>query len=165
MLISAGALDQRPLQALPGYGLAYAGQPLPADLTVAGTVEVVLTAESDGPDTDFVVKLLDIDPDGPELLMMDGVQRAMFRDGTPQPLTPGSPAEIRVGLGQIHHTFAAGHRLGVVVSSSNFPRRARNTNSGHPVLADDGDDDIRVAVNTVHHTGASASYLVLPVLP
>ena len=113
-----------------------------------------------------MVKLIDVQPDGRALLMMDGVQRAMYRDGTaePSPLTPGSRVEIRVGLGQIHHTFPAGHRIGVDVTSSNFPRRARNTNSGHPVLADDGVEDIRIATNTVHHADGSASYLVLPVL-
>jgi putative CocE/NonD family hydrolase len=166
MLIASGVADQRPLRSLTGYGLVYASEPLPADLTVAGAVEAVLVAESDCPDTDFVVKLIDVQPDGSALLMMDGVQRAMYRDGAPEPrpLTPGSPVEIRVGLGQIHHTFPAGHRIGVDVTSSNFPRRARNTNSGHPVLADDGVDDIRIATNTVHHADGRASYLVLPVL-
>ncbi len=166
MLIAAGALDQRPLRSRPGYGLVYTGEPLAADLTVAGPVEAVLLAESDCPDTDFVVKLIDVHPDGSELLMMDGVLRAMYRDEAtePRPLTPSSPVELRVSLGQIHHTFPAGHRLQVVVTSSNFPRRARNTNSGHPILADDGDDDIRIATNTVHHAEGRASCLVLPVL-
>jgi uncharacterized protein len=166
MLISAGVADQQPLRSLPGYGLVYTGQPLAEDLTVAGAVDVVLTAESDCPDTDFVVKLIDVQPDGRAMLMMDGVLRAMYRDQTaePEPLTPGSRVELRINLGQIHHTFPAGHRIGVDVSSSNFPRRARNTNSGHRVLAADGEEDIRIATNTVHHTEGSPSYLILPVL-
>jgi putative CocE/NonD family hydrolase len=166
MLISAGVADQQPLRSLPGYGLVYSGQPLAEDLTVAGAVDVVLTAESDCPDTDFVVKLIDVQPDGRAMLMMDGVLRAMYRDQTaePEPLTPGSRVELRINLGQIHHTFPAGHRIGVDVSSSNFPRRARNTNSGHRVLAADGEEDIRIATNTVHHAEGSPSYLILPVL-
>ena len=166
MLISAGVADQQPLRSLPGYGLVYTGQPLAEDLTVAGAVDVVLTAESDCPDTDFVVKLIDVQPDGRAMLMMDGVLRAMYRDQTaePEPLTPGSRVELRINLGQIHHTFPAGHRIGVDVSSSNFPRRARNTNSGHRVLAADGEEDIRIATNTVHHAEGSPSYLILPVL-
>jgi uncharacterized protein len=129
-------------------------------------VDVVLTAESDCPDTDFVVKLIDVQPDGRAMLMMDGVLRAMYRDQTaePEPLTPGSRVELRINLGQIHHTFPAGHRIGVDVSSSNFPRRARNTNSGHRVLAADGEEDIRIATNTVHHAEGSPSYLSLAVL-
>jgi predicted acyl esterase len=50
------------------------------------------------------------------------------------------------------------------VTSSNFPRRARNTNSGHPVLASDSEADIRVATNTIHHAKATPSFLELPVL-
>ena len=166
MLISGGAADQQRLRSLPGYGLVYTGQPLAEDLTVAGPVDVVLTAESDCPDTDFVVKLIDVQPDGRAMLIMDGVIRAMYRAGTaePEPLTPGSAVELRINLGQIHHTFPAGHRIGVDVSSSNFPRRARNTNSGHRVLAADGEEDIRVATNTVHHAEGRASFLILPVL-
>jgi predicted acyl esterase len=90
----------------------------------------------------------------------------MYRDGTaePQPLEPDRVYQVTIGLGDIHHTFAAGSRIEVDITSSNFPRRARNTNSGHPVLAQDGDADIRVAHNTVHHAPATPSFIELPVL-
>ena len=67
-------------------------------------------------------------------------------------------------LGDIHHTFAAGSRLQVDITSSNFPRRARNTNSGNPVLADDTAADIKIATNAVHHREEWPSFIVLPVL-
>ena len=97
---------------------------------------------------------------------VDGVVRAMYRDpsGEPQHLVPGQVVKLSIDLGHIHHTFRAGHRIEVDVTSSNFPRRARNTNSGHPVLADDSEADIRVATNTVHHAAATPSYIELPVL-
>ena len=59
-------------------------------------------------------------------------------------LEPGRVYAFRIPLGHIRHTLRAGSRLQVDIVSSNFPRRARNTNSGNPVLARDGDDDIRV---------------------
>ena len=71
---------------------------------------------------------------------------------------------MTIGLGDICHTFRAGSRIEVDVTSSNFPRRARNTNSGNPLLAQDGDDAIRVATNTVHHAAAAPSFIELPVL-
>ena len=97
---------------------------------------------------------------------MDGVTRAMYRDGTsvPQRLAPNEVYELRIQLGDIHHTFAAGSCIEVDVTSSNFPRRARNTNSGNPVLADDTADDIHIATNTIHHDDAQPSCVVLPVL-
>lgn len=167
MLIEAGPRDQRPVQALPDYGLIYRGEPLAAPLTIAGNPRVTLHVQSDCPDTDFVAKLIDLHPDGRAMLLMDGIIRALFRDpsGEPKPLTPERIARLTIDLGHIHHTFAAGHRIGIDVTSSNFPRHARNTNSGHPVLANDRDGDIRVAANTVHHGEATPSFVTLPVLP
>jgi uncharacterized protein len=105
-------------------------------------------------------------PDGRAMMLMDGVVRAMYRDpsGEPRPLVPGQVERLTIALGDIHHTFRAGHRVEVDVTSSNFPRRARNTNSGNPVLAHDGDAAIRVATNTVHHAEEMPSFIELPVL-
>ena len=100
------------------------------------------------------------------MLLMDGVTRAMYRDpsGEPRRLVPGRVERLTIDLGHIHHTLRAGHRIEVDVTSSNFPRRARNTNSGHLVLAKDGDADIRVATNTVHHADETPSFIEIPVL-
>ncbi len=166
MLIDAGPRDQRPAQALPNYGLIYRGTALFEPLTVAGNVRAVLHVGSDCRDTDFIVKLVELLPDGCAMLLMDGVVRAMYRDGgsEPQYLQPDRVCRVDIDLGDIHHTFAAGSCIEIDVTSSNFPRRARNTNSGNPVLANDCDGDIRIAVNTVHHGAATLSYVELPVL-
>jgi len=166
MLIDAGPRDQRPVQSLPNYGLIYRGDPLDEDLTIAGAVRLTLHIESNCPDTDFVAKLIEVAPDGRAMLLMDGVTRALYRDpsGEPRPLVPGRVERLAIDLGHLHHTFRAGHRIEVDVTSSNFPRRARNTNSGHPVLADDGEADIRIATNTVYHAAMTPSFIELPVL-
>ncbi|TMJ61069.1 MAG: CocE/NonD family hydrolase [Alphaproteobacteria bacterium] len=147
-------------------GLVYRGEPLTGDLTIAGNVRATLHVQSDCPDTDFIAKLIELMPDGRAMLLMDGVVRAMYRGGTAelQQLEPDRIYQVTIGLGDIHHTFAAGSRIEVDVTSSNFPRRARNTNSGHPVLARDSDADIRVARNAVHHAEATPSFIELPVL-
>src|SRR5262249_50300748 len=115
---------------------------------------------------DFVAKLIEKKPDGEALLLMDGVIRAMLREplAGPQPLSPEVVYQVTIDLGDIHHTFAVGSRIEVDVTSSNFPRRARNTNSGNLLLAQDGNDAIRVAHNTVHHAAAQPSFVTLPVL-
>jgi putative CocE/NonD family hydrolase len=165
MLIDAGPRDQRPVQALPDYGLLYRGEPLASELTIAGEVRAALHVESDCPDTDFIVKLIDLYPDGRAILLMDGVMRAMYRSPSdePQPLLAGQVANLAINLGNIHYTFRPGHRIGVDVTSSNFPRRARNTNSGNPLLANDQEADIRVATNTVHHAEDTPTFLEIPV--
>jgi hypothetical protein len=151
---------------LPGYGVIYRGEVQDQDATIAGNVRVTLHIESSCPDTDFIVKLIELMPDGRAMLLMDGVTRSMYRDpsGGPRPLLPGRVERLTISLGEIHHTLRAGHRVEIDVTSSNFPRRARNTNSGHPVLASDGEADIRVATNTIHHAEATPSFLDLPVL-
>jgi putative CocE/NonD family hydrolase len=166
MLIDAGPHDQRPVQALPDYGLIYRGDPLSADLTIAGEVRLTLYVESDCPDTDFVAKLIDLQPDGRAMLMMDGVMRAMYREPSDEPrrLLQGQVERLTINFGHIHYTFRSGHRIEVDVTSSNFPRRARNTNSGNPVLAKDREADIRNAVNTIHHAESTPSFLEIPVL-
>jgi uncharacterized protein len=166
MLIDAGPRDQCAAQALPDYGVIYCSETLREDLTIAGEVRVTLSVQSDCPDTDFVAKLIDLYPDGRAMLLMDGVIRAMYRDpsGEPRHLAPDLVERLTVNLGHICHTFSAGHRLEVDVTSSNFPRRARNTNSGHPILANDGDADMRVATNVILHAEGHPSFLELPVL-
>lgn len=166
MLIDAGPRDQRPVQLLPDYGLIYRAEPLPEELTIAGEVRVTLSVQSDCPDTDFVAKLIDHHPGGSAMLLMDGVIRAMYRDpsGEPRHLVPDCVEQLTINLGHICHTFGAGHRIEVDVTSSNFPRRVRNTNTGHPILANDSDADIRVATNTVHHAESTPSFLELPAL-
>jgi putative CocE/NonD family hydrolase len=166
MLIDGGPRDQRLVQGPADYGVIYCGDPLPEDVTIAGEVRVSLAVKSNCPDTDFVAKLIDLHPDGRAMLLMDGVTRAMYRDpsGEPRHLALDCVERLTINLGHICHTFGAGHRLEVDVTSSNFPRRARNTNSGHPILANDSEADIRVATNVIHHAAATPSFLELPVV-
>lgn len=166
MLIDAGPRDQRPLYDLPNYGLIYQGEPLEQEVTIAGSVRVTLHIQSACRDTDFVAKLIEREPDGRATLLMDGVVRAMYRNPSPEPqyLEPERVYPLTIHLAHIHHTFRADSRIQIDITSSNFPRRARNTNSGNPVLAHDRDDDIRVATNTIHHADGRPSFVELPVL-
>jgi putative CocE/NonD family hydrolase len=162
MLIDAGPRNQRPAQALRNYGLIYRSEALGEDLTIAGEVRVTLHVQSDCPDTDFIAKLIELEPDGRATLLMDGVVRAMYRDAeisTPQHLQPDQVYKVCMSLAHIHHVIRAGNRIEVDVTSSNFPRRARNTNSGNPLSAGDSAADIRVATNVVHHAGATPSFI------
>lgn len=123
---------------------------------------MTLHAGSDCPDTDFIAKLIEVTPDGRTMLLMDGVVRAMYSDAEkgPQRLALGEIYAFEIELADIYHTFRAGSCIQVDITSSNFPRRARNTNSGNAVLAADGDADIRIATNNVYHAGETPSSIV-----
>jgi predicted acyl esterase len=73
------------------------------------------------------------------------------------PLLPGRVERLTISLGDIHHTLRAGHRIEIDVTSSNFPRRARNTNSGHPVLASDSEASAKEERGRVYRIAESAS--------
>ena len=112
--------------------LCYSTEPLQRPLDVAGPVSVDLYVSSDRPDTDFTAKLVDVHPDGKPISLTDGIIRARFREGFDREvlLEPGKVAEVTIDLASIAHRFAAGHRIRLEVSSSNYPRFMPNPNTG-----------------------------------
>jgi len=167
LMVPGGPMDQRPVE--PPHRadvLVYTTAKIEKDVEIAGNVTVVLHASSTAKDTDFIAKLIDVHPDGSSMLVLDGVIRAMYRKSArePVPLKPGGIHEFTIHLGDISHVFKAEHRIRVDVTSSNFPRRARNTNSGNPLYTADTRENIVVATNTIYHDPEHPSYLMLPVL-
>lgn len=127
----------------------FTSAPLERALTIAGAPEVRLWLATDGLDTDIMVRLTDVHPDGRSMFVVDGTRRARFRDSleTEVLMTPGAPAEIPVVLQPTALTLQAGHRLRVVVTSSNHPRFHVNPNDGGDPY--DPDAVPRTAVNTI----------------
>jgi putative CocE/NonD family hydrolase len=149
--------------------LAFETAPLAQDLVVAGPVRVELTVSSDAPDTDFTAKLVDVYPPSEDyptgfaMNVTDGIFRCRYRTGwdSPSPLAPGETMHIVIEPFATANRFKAGHRLRLDVSSSNFPKFDVNPNTGAP---EGTGRTRRVARNTVHLGGPSASRLVLTVL-
>ena len=112
--------------------LCYSTEPLQRPLDVVGPVSVDLFISSDRPDTDFTAKLVDVHPDGKPISLTDGIIRARFREGFDHEvlLEPGKVAEVTIDLASIAHRFAAGHRIRLEISSSNYPRFMPNPNTG-----------------------------------
>jgi hypothetical protein len=161
---NAGPRDQRGVEARADV-LCYTTEPLSRPLEVIGPVVAVLYVSSSAPDTDFTAKLVDVFPDGRAESLADGIMRARYRNSPSEPelLEPGRMYEVWVDLVATAYVFGPGHRVRVEVSSSNFPRFDRNTNTGG-VIATEGPEHLRPAVNRVHHTRAQPSRLVLPVI-
>jgi len=158
-----GVFDQRPVE-MRGDVLVYTTAPLERDTEVTGPVEVRLFAASDGPDTDFTAKLIDVAPDGTAWNLCDGIVRGRYRNGRGPAslLTPGEITEFTIDCWVTSNVFKAGHAIRVEISSSNFPRFDRNLNTGRPI----GDDaEGRVATNTIYHDAAHPSHVLLPVIP
>ncbi|MEU6228985.1 CocE/NonD family hydrolase [Streptomyces sp. NPDC047042] len=148
-----GPLDQARVEARPDV-LVYTTEPLTEDIEVTGRIRAFLHAATDAPTTDWVVRLCDVDADGVSINIVDGVVRVTT--------SPGEFAEHEVDLWSTSHVFRTGHRLRVQITSSNFPRWARNLNTGEPV---ERATDWRVAHQEVAHDAARPSRIVLPVVP
>src|SRR5262249_50196683 len=144
--------------------LVYTSAPLAEDLEVTGAVRVHLWAATDGPDTDFTAKLVDVHPSGYAANLCDGILRASHRDRDTAPARtePGLAYESITDLGAPTTLSRAGPRLRVDASSSNFPRFDRNPNTGEaPARA----TTFRPARQTVFHQPGRASRIVLPLIP
>jgi len=143
---------------------------LEAPLEVVGPLSVKLWASSDGPDTDFTAKLVDVYPpsaDFPEGLALniaDGIVRARYRQSPAKAvmLASGQPYEFTIELYPTALVFMSGHRIRVDISSSHFPRFDVNPNTGEPLNANTG---LRVATNAIFHDPEHPSRIILPVIP
>lgn len=161
LLLPAGPKDQRAVGDRSDV-LKFVSAPLAAPMEATGHFTATLFVSTSAPDTDFTAKLVDVYPDGREILMLDGIQRLKYRNGVSPlpPVAPGDVVELTVDLGHISWVFNTGHRVGVQVSSSNYPRFAVNPNTGDDFVADES--SMRPAENTVYLGGAHTSCLVLP---
>jgi putative CocE/NonD family hydrolase len=158
---AVGPVDQRAIESRPDV-LTYSTAPLARDTEVTGPLRVRLWACSTAPDTDFVARLVDVHPDGRAYNLTDGIIRARFRDGTPESLlVPGRPYLFDIDLWATSNVFKAGHRIGLQVCSSNFPRWDRNPNTGH-VFGQD--DELCVAEQTILHDAEHPSCVLLPLV-
>jgi putative CocE/NonD family hydrolase len=160
---ATGSFDQSTLE-MRNDILVYSTPPLEQDLTVAGFVEVELYVSSDAKDTDFTLKLIDVDPDGVAYNLDDNILRARYREGFDRQvfMKPGEVYKLTFAPMTTANTFKKGHRVRLEISSSNFPRYDRNLNTGGNNF-----DETKavVAHNEVHHSDRYPSRIRLPVSP
>ena len=144
----------------PDY-ICYTTPTLPAPLTVTGDARVTLYVSSDAPDTDFMVRLCDVDEAGRSVKLADGILAARFRNGfsAPEYLEPGKVEKLVIRTSKISHCFLPGHRLRVSVTSGakHFVFPNSNTKDAY------NSTESRVAHNTVWHGGAAPSHILLHV--
>ncbi|MCC6395114.1 MAG: CocE/NonD family hydrolase [Bryobacterales bacterium] len=157
-----GPRDQRPVESRHDV-LVYTSEILKDPLAIAGPVKMKLYAVTDGRDTDFMIKLVDVYPDGTAWNIAEGILRARFHKGLDKMelLEPNRTYELEIDMRGTANVFQPGHRIRVDVTSSNFPQYDRNPNTGEDLGAS---GTVRVARQTVFHSSAAKSHIVLPVV-
>lgn len=161
LTIPAGPKDQRALESRPDV-LVFTTAPLDAPLEVTGNVVARIQFASDAPDTDLIVRLCDVYPDGRSFNICEGALRLRFREGLEREawLTPGETTVAEVSFWPTSMVFNRGHRLRVHVTSSSSPALEPNRQNGEPPRT----GEPRKANNRVGF-GEQGSQLVLPVVP
>ena len=159
--VKGGAYDQQSMEENPNI-LVYTTEVLTEDTEVTGFIESTLYVSSDVKDTDFTIKLIDVYPDGRAYNLDETIQRVRYREGYDK--------EVFMEVGQVYkvdltamstsNLFKKGHRIRIEVSSSNFPRFARNLNTGGNNY---DESEAVVANNNVHHSKAYPSNIKLPI--
>jgi uncharacterized protein len=144
--------------------LVFSTPPLEKDLEVTGFIRAKIFAATSAADTDFTALLADVDPSGYSRFLTDGIVRARFRNSTSkaEAVEPGKVYAYDIDLWATSNVFKAGHRVRLYVSSSNFPRFARNPNTGEPAGKA---SRLVLARQKIYHDAQHPSALVLPVIP
>lgn len=144
-----------------GRMLTYTSDVLEQDMTVVGPLKAVLYTVSSAPDTDWVVRLCDVWPDGRSMSVCDGILRARYRNSLARPelMIPEKLYQMDVELTPTAQVFLASHRLRIEVTSSDFPRSDRNLNTGG-IFGEEVQG--KAAVNKIFHDPMRPSHIVLP---
>jgi uncharacterized protein len=172
--------DQRFVSDRPDV-LVYQTAGLEKPVHIMGAPQVDLFAATSGSDSDWVVKVIDVYPNtspeadqgamaamaGFELPVGIEIFRGRYLHGFDQPkaLTPGKIEEYRFGLPNVDHVFLPGHRIMVQIQSSLFPLYDRNPQTYVDNIFHAQAKDYRNVTESVYRGAATASSVLLPVVP
>ncbi|NLY02603.1 MAG: CocE/NonD family hydrolase [Rhodopirellula sp.] len=153
--------------------LVYTTPELAEDVEIVGPISAQLWAATSAGDTDWMIRLADVHPDGQALFLAEGVMRARHRDPdcggafNPNRLSTIAAGEVypyRIDFWRpTANLFAKGHRIRVEISSSYYPYYLRNLNTGQDNLA--LATQPVVAEQRIFHDAEKPSHIVLPVIP
>lgn len=135
---------------------------LETEVSVAGDVVFDFFASSDCKDTDWVVRVLDVHPDGQAIKTSENVLRAKFRNGfeSPELMEEGEVYNFKIRTSKVANTFKVGHRIGVMITSSAEGYIFPNTNTGENPCYDTGS---RIANQKIYHNDKYRSRIILPI--
>ena len=137
--------------------------PLAEPVQWTGKVNAELFVSSTAKDTDFIVRVSDVYPDGRSILLVDYIRRARYREGfdTEVMMQPDKIYKVAFQVGWLSQIFNRGHRIRVTVASTGAPFYEPNPNTGEP-LTIEPPAVVVVANNTLHHSKTHASRLIAP---
>ena len=156
-----GARDHRPAER---RSVTFTTEALTSPVELTGLPKIEFHASSSAVDTDWVVTITDVHPDGYSQTLRQNILRARYREGDERPvlMEPGTIYPFTIELYPISNYFKEGHRIRITLTSSSFPKWYPNGNTGKET---DEDFPGVVATNTIYLDAEHPSKVVLPVIP
>ena len=129
-----------------------------------GKVSAELYVSSTARDTDFIVRVTDVYPDGRSILIIDQVRRARYREGFDREvfMNEGKVYKVAFDVGWLSLIFNRGHRIRITVASNGASFYEPNPNTGEP-LTMDFPAKVAVAQNTIYHNRQYSSHVIAPI--
>jgi putative CocE/NonD family hydrolase len=161
--------DQRFVEKRPDV-LSWKTDVLQEDVTLTGSVTAKLFTATTGSDADWVVKLIDVYPDKPdldwtlasyELMIADEIFRGRYRNSyeKPEAIVPGEITPFTIDLHTADHVFKKGHRIMVEVQSTWFPLYDRNPQKFVPNIFEAKESDYQKATQKVYRSQKYPSHV------
>ncbi len=160
--VKGGAYDQQEVETRDDV-LVYTSETLKNGFEVTGFINSSIYISSDVKDTDITIKLIDVYPDGTAYNIDETIQRVRYREGYDKEVFMEKGNVYKVDLSQMSTSnyFKKNHKIRIEISSSNFPRFARNLNTGGDNF---NESKGIVARNTIHHSKKYPSSISLPIV-
>ncbi len=144
--------------------LTYTTEPLEREVEITGPVSAVLYVASSAPETEFLVRLVDVHPDGAAYPVWYTYANAFGTRGIePVGRTEAGHRVWRLAfdLPPTSQAFLPGHRIRVHITSAAFPLFRHLNTDGDPAW----ETEWQVAEQTVFHDAERPSHVVLPLRP
>jgi uncharacterized protein len=157
------ARDQSEIEARQDV-LVYSSDVFAQTTRIVGDVTVNLYVSSSAPDTDVMVKLLDVDAQGHAYNLSDSALRLRYRNGPAlaPAMQAGKVYPVKITGMVTASDFLPGHRLRIEVASTNFPNYERNLNSG----GSNRDETVAHTARTrILHDARNGSFVEFATLP
>lgn len=157
LFLPSGPKDQSPIESRSDIAL-FTTEPFTEDVEITGHIEAKLFFSTTVPDTDLVVRVTDVYPDGRSILICDGIRRT---GNLPFTHDLKKPSQIDIQLACTSIVLAKGHCLRVSIAGSNFPRYEKNPNVG---IMGSNRSDRRKTPHNIHISSDYPSRVILPIV-
>jgi hypothetical protein len=137
--------------------------PLEKPIEWTGHVKAELFLSSTARDTDVIVRVCDIYPDGKSILIVDYPGRLRYREGFDKEvlMEPGKVYKVAFDVGWMSQIFNKGHRIRVTIASTGAPLYEPNPQTGDPLTIEFPKHAV-AATNTIYHHRTNASRVIAP---